>query len=149
MVAEPSNERLLTVADVAEQLQVHPDTVRRHIKAGKLRSVHVGRNVRILKGDLDSYLRPEGEDHAWMEREKSQQLLSEARRLLKQLRIELPQYWPPARPAAGAQNGSGQERQQRTNGQGRVDAGPTEVVGQYRRALEAHKRASGGNGRRF
>lgn len=37
VVAEPGNERLLTVTDVAEHLQVHPNTVRRHIKVGKLR----------------------------------------------------------------------------------------------------------------
>ena len=47
MAIEPSEDRLLTVNDVAERLQVHPITVRRHIKAGKLRAVRVGRSGRF------------------------------------------------------------------------------------------------------
>ncbi len=39
--------RLLTVKEVAERLRVHPMTVRRHIKSGRLRSTHIGRAVRI------------------------------------------------------------------------------------------------------
>ena len=162
MTTELSDERLMTVTDVAEWLQVHPNTVRRHIKAGKLRSVHVGRNVRILKGDLESYLQPESEDHARIE---TQQLLSEARRLLDQLRIELPQHRSPARRVAGAQNGNGQERpglaigqasghssnghNAQTNGNGYDVAAAKELVVQHRRAIEEYDRASGGTGRRF
>ena len=148
MAAELNGERLLTVTEVAEQLQVHHHTVRRHIKAGKLRAVRVGRNVRILKADLETYLRPESEEHARLEREKSQRLLNEARRLLKQLRIELPQRWLPARQEMEAQNGSTDESHEQTNGE-RIDVGATEVVGQHRRAFEQYKRVSGGNGRRF
>ena len=158
MTTELSDERLMTVTDVAEWLQVHPNTVRRHIKAGKLRSVHVGRHVRILKGDLESYLQPESDDHARIE---TQQLLSEARRLLDQLRIELPQHRSPARRVAGGQNGPGRERpglaigqasghrNAQTNGNGHDVVAATEVVVQHRRTTEEYDRAAAGNGRRF
>ena len=148
MAGQLNGERLLTVTEVAEQLQVHHHTVRRHIKAGKLRAVHVGRNVRILKADLETYLRPESEEQARLDREKSQQMLNEARRLLKQLRIELPQRWPPVRQEMEPRKASAEERNDQANGQ-RVDVGATEVAGQHRRAFEQYKRASGGNGRRF
>lgn len=47
---------LLTVHDVARLCQVHEVTVRRHIASGQLRSVHVGKRVRVRKEDLESYL---------------------------------------------------------------------------------------------
>lgn len=36
------NERLLTVAEVAERLRVHPDTLRRWLRSGRLRGVMMG-----------------------------------------------------------------------------------------------------------
>jgi excisionase family DNA binding protein len=39
--------RLLTVNEVAERLRIHPITVRRHIKSGRLRATRVGRSVRV------------------------------------------------------------------------------------------------------
>jgi excisionase family DNA binding protein len=51
MAIEPS-ERLLTVNEVAERLRVHPITVRRHIKAGRLRAVRIGRSVRVSEAEL-------------------------------------------------------------------------------------------------
>lgn len=47
---------LLTVRDVARFCQVHEVTVRRHIASGQLRSVHVGKSVRVRREDLESYL---------------------------------------------------------------------------------------------
>ena len=52
---------LLTVQDVARYCQVHEATVRRHIASGRLRSVHVGRAVRVRSEDLESYLKPEAQ----------------------------------------------------------------------------------------
>ncbi len=49
---------LLTVQDVARYCQVHEATVRRHIASGRLRSVRVGRAVRVRSEDLDAYLKP-------------------------------------------------------------------------------------------
>ena len=59
MAIESTEDRLLTVPEVAERLRVHPITVRRHIKAGRLRAVRVGRSVRVRASDVDAYLRPE------------------------------------------------------------------------------------------
>ena len=49
-------DELLTVATVAQVCRVHSGTVRRQIAAGKLRSVRVGRAVRVRREDLDAYL---------------------------------------------------------------------------------------------
>lgn len=51
---------LLTVAEAASRLRVHPMTVRRHIKQGKLRAVRAGGRIRITQDDLDRFLQPEG-----------------------------------------------------------------------------------------
>jgi excisionase family DNA binding protein len=40
-------DNLLSVRQVAFILKVHPLTIRRYIKEGKLKAVRVGRNVRI------------------------------------------------------------------------------------------------------
>jgi len=111
--------------------------------------VRVGRNVRILRDDLEAYLRPEGEEHARLDCEESQRLLNEARRLLQRLRTELPQHYPPSRREIEPQQDLANGRLRQTNGQGHVDAGTREAAGQGRRVLEEYKRASGGNGRKF
>lgn len=47
--------KLLKIGEVAARLQVSKATVERLIKRGELRSVPVGRLVRIREEDLDSY----------------------------------------------------------------------------------------------
>lgn len=47
---------LLTIDDVARFCQIHKATVRRHIASGRLRSVRVGRAVRVRKEDLDRFV---------------------------------------------------------------------------------------------
>ena len=49
---------LLTVSDIARICHVHEMTVRRHIGEGKLKSVRVGKGVRVRKEDLEAYLEP-------------------------------------------------------------------------------------------
>ncbi|MBW3562364.1 MAG: helix-turn-helix domain-containing protein [Actinobacteria bacterium] len=49
-------DQLLTVAEVAELLRVSTMTVYRLIRSGELPAVRVGRNYRVRRGDLDSYL---------------------------------------------------------------------------------------------
>ncbi|MEX1254867.1 MAG: helix-turn-helix domain-containing protein [Dehalococcoidia bacterium] len=51
-------ERLLTVKEVAERLRVHPITVRRHIKAGRLSAVRIGRSVRVPEAELTKLSSP-------------------------------------------------------------------------------------------
>ena len=48
-------EKLFTVKEVAVALQVHPLTVRRYIKHGKLNSVRVAGNVRVAQSDFDLF----------------------------------------------------------------------------------------------
>lgn len=45
----------LTVREVAAIYNVHEMTVRRHIAAGRLRAVRVGRSIRVRPEDLTSY----------------------------------------------------------------------------------------------
>lgn len=44
--------RLLTVNQAADVLQLHPDTVREHLRAGRLFGVKVGSVWRLPEGDL-------------------------------------------------------------------------------------------------
>lgn len=47
---------ILTVADVAQQLQISPRTIRREIARGRLRAVRVGRQFRVPRDSLQHYL---------------------------------------------------------------------------------------------
>jgi excisionase family DNA binding protein len=51
-----SATELLTVADVARICRVHEATVRRHIASGRLRSVRVGRGIRVRTEDLKRFM---------------------------------------------------------------------------------------------
>lgn len=46
----------LTIAQIAEQLQVDPETIRRLITSGKLPATMVATNWRIQPADLNNYL---------------------------------------------------------------------------------------------
>ncbi len=48
-------EEFYTVNQVAIALKVHPLTVRRYIKEGKLKAIRVGGNVRIALNDLRTF----------------------------------------------------------------------------------------------
>ncbi len=48
--------RLLTAAEVADQLRVSTMTVYRLIRRGELAAVRVGRNYRVRAEDLETYL---------------------------------------------------------------------------------------------
>jgi excisionase family DNA binding protein len=49
-------ESLYSVREVAGQLGVHPETIRRLIHDGRLDAVRVGRVLRVHKGAVDSFL---------------------------------------------------------------------------------------------
>lgn len=47
---------LLTVSQVAEELSVHPKTVRRLIASGQLAAVKIGAAVRVLPDDVGAFV---------------------------------------------------------------------------------------------
>lgn len=47
---------LVSVREVADQLGVHPETIRRLIHDGRLDAVRVGRVLRVHRAALDSFL---------------------------------------------------------------------------------------------
>lgn len=49
------SEKFLTVEATAEALQLHPKTVLRFIRQGRLRANKVGKQYRILQSDLDRF----------------------------------------------------------------------------------------------
>jgi excisionase family DNA binding protein len=55
-MAPIDEERLWTVAEVAEHMRVSNMTVYRLIKAGQLPAIRVGKNYRIRGSDLAGYL---------------------------------------------------------------------------------------------
>ena len=54
MNEDPSE--LVSVREVADQLGVHPETIRRLIHDGRLDAVRVGRVLRVHRAALDSFL---------------------------------------------------------------------------------------------
>jgi excisionase family DNA binding protein len=51
------SDELLTIEQVADKLQLHPDTIRRYIRERKLPSVRISATVvRIKQSDLDKFI---------------------------------------------------------------------------------------------
>lgn len=53
-------EQFLTVEQVSKILQLHPYTVLKYIKDGRLRGVKLGRRYRLKKSDVDEFLERNG-----------------------------------------------------------------------------------------
>ncbi len=53
---EAMSEKMLTVEEVAEELRVHPETVRQWIRNGELIALDISKEYRILRSDLDAFL---------------------------------------------------------------------------------------------
>jgi excisionase family DNA binding protein len=51
----PAPGELRTVDDAADLLKLHPKTVLRFIREGRLKATRIGKSYRILKGDLDAF----------------------------------------------------------------------------------------------
>ncbi len=49
-------EKMLTVEEIAEELRVHPETVRQWIRDGELIAIDISKEYRILRSDLDALL---------------------------------------------------------------------------------------------
>jgi excisionase family DNA binding protein len=62
----PTPVNYLSLGDAAQRAAVSSRTLRRAIRAGKLRAYQVGRLVRIAEGDLKAFVerRPAGADEA-------------------------------------------------------------------------------------
>ena len=51
---------VFTVEEAAGLLRIHPETVRREIKAGRMPACRIGRDYRISRSDLEGYYRAGG-----------------------------------------------------------------------------------------
>lgn len=49
-------EKLLTVKEVAEALQINPEIVRRKVRSGEMRAYKVGKGWRFAKEDIKKFL---------------------------------------------------------------------------------------------
>ncbi len=57
------SEELLTIEQVADRLQLHPDTIRRYIRERKLPGVRISATVvRVKKSDLDKFIEERSTD---------------------------------------------------------------------------------------
>lgn len=65
------SEELSTVEEAAERLKLHPKTVLRFIREGRLKATRVGRAYRISRADLDAFAgvpvrsEPQASQSAW------------------------------------------------------------------------------------
>ncbi|MGZ3612175.1 MAG: helix-turn-helix domain-containing protein [Ktedonobacteraceae bacterium] len=50
------SEKMLTVEEIAEELRVHPETVRQWIRDGELIAIDISKEYRVLRSDLDAFL---------------------------------------------------------------------------------------------
>lgn len=48
-------ENLFNISQVAFILKVHPLTIRRYIREGKLKAIKIGGNVRVKESDLQNF----------------------------------------------------------------------------------------------
>jgi len=62
-------QRLLTAAEVADQLRVSTMTIYRLIRSGELPAVRVGRNYRVRAEELETYLQGQVVDPATVDLE--------------------------------------------------------------------------------
>lgn len=56
-------EKMLSVEDVADELQVNPETVRVWIRSGELVALSIGKGYRISRADLDDFIRRRRTDY--------------------------------------------------------------------------------------
>lgn len=58
MGGETLADELLTIEQVAAELQLHPDTIRRYIREKKLRGVRISSTaLRVRRSELDKFLK--------------------------------------------------------------------------------------------
>jgi excisionase family DNA binding protein len=51
-------DELLTIEQVAERLQLHPDTIRRYVREKKLKAIQLSKtNLRVRRSELNRFLK--------------------------------------------------------------------------------------------
>lgn len=50
-------EKLYTIKEVAEELDLNPQTVQRFVREGRMKSIRVGRVYRIKEAHLDEFIK--------------------------------------------------------------------------------------------
>ena len=58
-IIQMTDDKIMTVVEVADYLRVHFQTVLKLLRDGSIRAQKVGRSWRILKSEVDKYLRGE------------------------------------------------------------------------------------------
>ncbi len=81
-------EKILTPDQVAQILQVHPFTVLKFIKQGKLKASKLGRVYRIRESDLEGFLEQTSSNHKKTE-ETSTNIIKKTKNKNKSLKKEL------------------------------------------------------------
>ncbi len=150
-MAIESTEELLTVNEVAERLKVHPITVRRHIKAGRLRALRAGRSIRVRASDLEEYLSGEDEEYTKPSAKTSAELIKETRRILRSIpNVKRPHRWPPTQEEMERRKRLAEQGFRRRDERGHIGMDTTDLVRQARGELEEkYDRTSRASGRRL
>lgn len=66
MATDEQTPTIMTIKEASELLRVHPETLRRAIRAGELKAARLGhRTVRIAKDDLIAWFREKGGDQLY------------------------------------------------------------------------------------
>lgn len=107
------SEALLTVQEVARRLHLHPITVRRMIKAGRLPIVRLGRSVRVREADVNGLIRNEAKPA-----------------------VKLPYRWPPTAEEIERRTKLMEEMFARRDARAPLGISTTELVREARRELE-------------
>ncbi len=55
-MADSNTEQWLTIKDISERLQLHPNTVARYVQDGKLKGTKVGKGYRVRASDLFAFI---------------------------------------------------------------------------------------------
>ncbi len=56
MTTDLESKRLLSVEEAARYLDVHPDTIRRHIRSGNIDYLKIGKSIKIPRRFLDQMI---------------------------------------------------------------------------------------------
>ncbi len=65
-------EKMLSVEEVAKELEVNPETVRVWIRSGELVALSIGKGYRISRADLDDFIKRRRTDYRKKRTEKEE-----------------------------------------------------------------------------